>query len=181
MDETVFVIHQQQPHARVLFPPRSVKRLGLFLGIEGAEKSSGFSPTLTVLARRIGVVEQRGSRAIFSHTVAQVYGADGDPCVDVAVHADHPHGAAVPAARFFFQIFHRLSGPFLGVADDGHGPHVRQERVERIKPLGKRSFHVIDGMEQPRIGLDQPPPDHLHRSRHGDARLIIAVHVRAHR
>jgi len=60
---------------------------------------------------------------------------------------DHPDRAAVPAARILFEIFNRLRRGLLGRSDDGHSPHMREERVERIEAGGKRSFDVIDGCE----------------------------------
>ena len=46
-----------------------------------------------------------------------------------------PDGAAIPAARVLFQILDGLRRRLLRRADHGDGPHVRQERVERIEAL----------------------------------------------
>ena len=104
-------------------------------------------------------------------------GANRDAGVDVAVERDHAHRAAIPAAGVLFQILDGLRGPFLRRADDGHGPHVGQERIERIEAFGERAFDVIDGVEQARVRFDQPPADHAHRAGLADARFVVAVDV----
>ena len=81
----------------------------------------------------------------------------------------------------FLQILDGLRRPFLGSADDGHRPHVRQKRIQRIEAFGQRGFDVIDGVKHAGVGFDQLAPDHFHRTRHRDARLIVAVDVGAHR
>ena len=49
------------------------------------------------------------------------------------------------------------------------------------KPSLQNAFHVIHRVEHAGVRFDQPPADHLHRARLADARLVVAVHVRAHR
>ena len=130
--------------------------------------------------RRDRIVEQRRAGAIASHAVAQKNGSDRDAGIDLAVERDHPDRSRVPAARVLFQILHGLRGPFLGRSDHGDGPHMGEERVERIEALGEPAFHVVDGMEHAGVGFDQAAADDPDGSGHAHARLVIAIHVGAH-
>ena len=48
-------------------------------------------------------------------------------------------------------------------------------------PGRNRAFDVVDGMDQPAVQLDLAAADHLDAARHADPRLVVAVHVGAHR
>jgi hypothetical protein len=58
---------------------------------------------------------------------------------------------------------------------------VGQKRIQRIEARAQPAFDVIDGVDQPRVQLDLPAPEHLHTAGLADARLVVAVDVGAHR
>src|SRR5207244_8917998 len=66
-------------------------------------------------------------------------------------------------------------------AGDGDRPRVGQERVERVEALAQPALDVVDGVDEPRVHLDLPPPDHTHAARPADPRLVVAVDIGAHR
>jgi len=51
--------------------------------------------------------------------------------------------------------------PTSWVRDDGHGPHVREKCVERIKAFAERRLDVIDGVNT-RHRIRSASADHLH-------------------
>src|SRR5205085_11292012 len=65
----------------------------------------------------------------------------------------------------------------------GHrdGPGVREEAVERVEFGAEHSLDMVDGMDEPRIHLDLPPPDDLDAAGDADTRLVVAVDIGAHR
>ena len=181
VDEAVVVVDQQQFHALpALSAMAHLGRLRLSSASQGAEKSSGLEARLLFFQLGNRIVEQRRAGAIARDSIAQMNGADQNAGIDIAIQRQHAHRAAVPAARVFFQILDGLRRGFLRRADNGHRPHVREKRVQRIEARLENAFHVIHGVENTRVGFDQPPADHLHRARDRHARFVVAIHVAAH-
>ena len=88
--------------------------------------------------------------------------------------------AGVPAPRRAFIVLDELDRPVLRRAGHRHRPCVGEERIERIEAGPQNALDMIDGVKQLRIGLDLPPRENFDRSRHADARLVVAIDVGAH-
>ena len=74
----------------------------------------------------------------------------------------------------------KLHGPEFRRAGDGDRPGMRQERVEGVHAFAQPALDMVDGVDQARIHLDLAAADDAHRARLADARLVVAVDVRAH-
>ena len=160
---------------------RARRRLHAARAAERVEEGRRLEARLLLLDLRIGVVEQRRADPDLGDAVLDADRAQGQAGVQVAVEADEPDGAAVPGARRALVVLDELHRPRLGRSGDGHRPRVREERVEGVEAGPQAALDVIDGVNQARVHLDLAPPDHLHAPGHADARLVVAVHVRAHR
>ena len=77
-------------------------------------------------------------------------------------------------------ILDELHGPGFRGAGHRDGPHVGQERVERVEPGPQPALDVVDGVDEAAVHLDLPSADHPDRAGHADPRLVVAVHVGAH-
>mmetsp|Transcript_40074 Transcript_40074/g.82044 ORF Transcript_40074/g.82044 Transcript_40074/m.82044 type:complete len:503 (-) Transcript_40074:1749-3257(-) len=147
---------------------------------DGVEEGRGLELRLRLLRWRVRVEEQRGARPHLGDAVDDADGAEGEARVDVAVEPQLPHCPAVPAPGGALVVLEELHGPGLGGAGDGDGPRVREEGVEGVEPLPQRALHMVHRVDQPRVHLDLPPPQHLDAAGLADAALVIAINVRAH-
>ena len=86
-----------------------------------------------------------------------MHGADSDAGIDIAVTEQHPHATPIPAPGRFLRILDHLHGRGFGRARESAGPHVRQQGVKSVTIGAQLADHVINGMEQARIRLNQPP------------------------
>ena len=127
------------------------------------------------------VPDERRADAVDDALPGEMHRADRDAGVDVAVEQQRADGAAVPAARARLQRFDDLGGLALGRAGQGHGPHMRQERVEPGHAGPQAPLDMVDRVEQAGIGLDLAAGEQLHRAGPADARLVVAVDIGAHR
>ncbi len=148
---------------------------------DGVEEGGGLELGLALLLVGVGVIEEGRAHAHLGDAVLHADGAQGEARVEVAVEADEAHGAAVPGARRALVVLDELHRPRLGGAGDGDRPGVGEERVEGIEARAEAALHVIDGMDQPRVHLDLPAADDPDAPGDGDARLVVAVDVGAHR
>ena len=132
MHEGVAVIDEEHPLAL----PRGRDLGALLLGVGGTghrvDKSLGLGPSFALLSVGIRVAEQGRPDPHSGDAVLQVYGADGDPGVDLAAKQQHADAAAVPAPRRVFQFLDLLHGRRLGRAGQRHRPHMRKQGVESV-------------------------------------------------
>ena len=157
---------------------RARRRRGL--GPDGGEQRRGLEPAFLVLGLRVAVVEQRGTRPDLGDPILHADGPEREPGVHRAVEADAADGAAVPAARRALVRLDEADGPVLGRAGHRHRPSVAEEGVQRVELGPEDALDVIDRVDQARVEFHLAPPNHPHRARLADARLVVAVHVGAH-
>ena len=182
VDERVLVVDQEHAAARAFVPhlhPRA--RLRAPWAPEGVEEGGGLQPRLLLLGVGLGVVEERRPDAHLGGAVLDPDGAEGEPGIEVAVEAEEPDRAAVPGAGRPLVVLDELHGPRLRRPRDGDRPRVREEGVERVELGTEPPLHVIHGVDESRVHLDLAAADHPHAARDADARLVVAVHVGAHR
>ena len=178
VDEAIVVVDQQQLHLEQLVLFVSGLRNGL--RAQQPEESGGFQPGFPFLGCRVGIVQQRRARRIGGVTIPQIRRANQDSRVDIAIERQQPDRAAVPAARVLFETLDGHGGGFFRRADQRHRPHVAEERIERIEAFLQKTFDMIHGMEQARVGFNQAASDHLDGAGLADAALVVAVDVGAH-
>src|SRR5689334_7030472 len=129
VDKTVIVIHQHHSNTLSRWTHLMTIRSSRHGRIERAEKAGGLEAALFLFRRRIRIVEQRCTRGVMCSPILQMNRANENASIDVAVQADHAHGAAVPAPSILFEIFNRLRGSFLRRPNNRYRPHVRNESI----------------------------------------------------
>ena len=181
VDEGILVVDQQHA-APVAGPGRANAAMrGRRLRPQRREQRRRLETAFVVLRLRVAVVEQRRAGADFGDPLLHADGPQGEPGVHPAVEADAADGAAVPAARRALVLLDEADRPLLRRARHRHRPGVAQEGVERVELGPQDALHVVHRVDQPGIELHLAAPDHPHRARLADARLVVAVDVGAHR
>jgi hypothetical protein len=114
--------------------------------LDRLEQRRSLEPRLALLLGWIGVEQQRGACAHLRHALRDADGAQSEPGVHGAVEADLADRTPVPGAHGLLVVLDELHRPQFGRTGDGHGPGVRDERVERVVALAQHTLHVIDGV-----------------------------------
>ena len=78
-------------------------------------------------------------------------------------------------------VLDELNGGMLRCAGHRYRPSMGEETVERVEPFPQAALDVIDSVNDSRIHLDLPASDDLHGAWDADPRLVVAVHIGAHR
>ena len=182
VDEGVLVIDEQHAAPRGRARSRHQRPALVARGpADRVEEGRGLQLGLGLFRVGLGIEEQGGARAHLGDPVLHADRPQGEAGVEVAVEAEHAHGAAVPRARRALVILDELHGPRLGRARHRDRPRMGEEGVEGVELGPEPALHVIHGVDEPGVHLDLTATDHAHAAGHADARLVVAVDVGAHR